>query len=318
MMKCIGMFFFLIGLLACASSEKTDYDSALSKRKPVSALQRNKASRGIAGVKQSLSLKDDHVQFVVKQMKLIIKNYKKMKTRLKTIEDRLNLLLAKNLLRQNSKRQNSKAQNSQGPPSPELERQSQAGTAGLQNSAGPASSIDKESSNDLPPSVKPSSAGEESATEPGIEKPSSLIQKKMSDEENIFQDGEGEEWGEEPLLKMPDPKSSDTQDEGRSKEALPKAPSPSSTAPSNHLLDLKRAKKLFKSRSYENAISHFQRYRDKNPEGRHYPEATFYIGQSFKQLEMPLEAEVFFKEVVQSHPDSLWALRAGKLLDDKE
>ena len=70
------------------------------------------------------------------------------------------------------------------------------------------------------------------------------------------------------------------------------------------------AKNLFKNKSYESAISKFQKYRDENPKGIHYPEATFYIGQSFKNLKMPIEAEVFFNEIIQSYPNSLWASRS--------
>ena len=76
------------------------------------------------------------------------------------------------------------------------------------------------------------------------------------------------------------------------------------------------AKSLFKKESYENAISKFQKYRDENPKGSYCPEATFYIGQSFKNLKMPIEAKVFFKEVIKSYPQSLWASRAKKILKE--
>ena len=79
---------------------------------------------------------------------------------------------------------------------------------------------------------------------------------------------------------------------------------------------LNQAKSLFQKESYENAISEFQKYRDNNPKGEHYPEATFYIGQSFKHLQMPAEAEIFFKEIVQTYPESLWAGRAKKFLEE--
>ncbi|MDE0092110.1 MAG: hypothetical protein OXN83_02355 [Oligoflexia bacterium] len=74
------------------------------------------------------------------------------------------------------------------------------------------------------------------------------------------------------------------------------------------------ARKYFEDKSYETAISEFQKYRNENPEGNYYPEATFYIGQSFEQLKMPVEAKVFFKELLHSYPQSLWAVRAKKLL----
>ena len=79
---------------------------------------------------------------------------------------------------------------------------------------------------------------------------------------------------------------------------------------------LSKAKNLFNNKSYESAISEFQKYRDENPQGPYYPEATFYIGQSFKNLKMPVEANVFFKEIVQSYPQSLWASRAKKKLKE--
>ncbi len=80
--------------------------------------------------------------------------------------------------------------------------------------------------------------------------------------------------------------------------------------------ELALAHKLFKEKEYEKAISHFQKYRDENPKGPFYLTATFYIGLSFQRLKMPIEAQVFFKEIVHSHPESIWGQKAKKLLED--
>ena len=126
-----------------------------------------------------------------------------------------------------------------------------------------------------------------------------LLDEEITDETNIFpNDGIGKN------KKLQNPK-----------KALAKISS-SKDSNKNKASDLIEAKKLFKEESYQDAISKFEKYRTENPKGRLYPEATFYIGQSFKKLKMPIEAEVFFKEIVKSHPQSLWASRAKKLLKE--
>lgn len=126
---------------------------------------------------------------------------------------------------------------------------------------------------------------------------SPLLDEEITDDTKIFPDEEEEMSLEEKYL----------QDQKNTKEEVTTGnPHPS----------LAEAKNLFKEKSYETAISKFQKYRDDNPKGVDYPEATFYIGQSFKKLKMPIEAEVFFKEIVQSYPNTLWASRAKKSLEE--
>jgi len=71
-------------------------------------------------------------------------------------------------------------------------------------------------------------------------------------------------------------------------------------------------KQLFENESYEMALAELQKYRNDNPEGRHYLEATFYIGQAFKKLKMPIEAKIFFQEIIKTNADSRWAMKVKK------
>ena len=127
---------------------------------------------------------------------------------------------------------------------------------------------------------------------------SSLLKEKVKDDMNIFQE------------------EAETKDEASNeKPSLEKR-----ELKQNHLenknSDLEKAKKLFENKSYEEAIAQFKKYRDQNPKGSHYPEATFYIGESFKNLKMLVEAKVFFEEIVKSYPQSLWSVRAKKYLKE--
>ena len=74
-------------------------------------------------------------------------------------------------------------------------------------------------------------------------------------------------------------------------------------------------KKFFKNKSYEMAVAEFQKYRNENPNGKHYLEATFYMGQAFEKLKMPVEANIFFQEIVKTSSDTLWAMKAKKEIE---
>ena len=128
----------------------------------------------------------------------------------------------------------------------------------------------------------------------------SLFQEEITDDTDIFPNEEMEE-------------NKYLQNQKKILEKIAIKNKESSQSKSSALIE---AKNLFEKESYESAISKFQKYRDENPKGSQYPEATFYIGQSFKNLKMPIEAEVFFKEIVNLHPQSLWASRAKKILKE--
>lgn len=70
------------------------------------------------------------------------------------------------------------------------------------------------------------------------------------------------------------------------------------------------AEDLFNKKEWKSAILSYQSYRDTNPKGKNYADATYKIGVSFQELKMKDEAKVFFEEVVQKYPKSPAARKA--------
>ncbi len=90
--------------------------------------------------------------------------------------------------------------------------------------------------------------------------------------------------------------SSKSSDKGNSKPSS----SQSFTQAENH----------FAQRDWRKAILSYKEYRDENPKGKSYPEATYKIGVCFQELGMDSEAQVFFDEVVSRFPNGGEAKRA--------
>ena len=74
------------------------------------------------------------------------------------------------------------------------------------------------------------------------------------------------------------------------------------------------AQDLFKQKDWQNAIIEFQKYRDKNPKGKHVSEATYKIGVCFQELAMKEDAKTFYQEVIASYPGSDEAKKAKSRL----
>lgn len=66
----------------------------------------------------------------------------------------------------------------------------------------------------------------------------------------------------------------------------------------------------FDKKEWKTAILAFQKYRDQNPKGKNFAEATYRIGVSFQELSMKDEAKTFYDEVVASFPQSDAARKA--------
>ena len=66
----------------------------------------------------------------------------------------------------------------------------------------------------------------------------------------------------------------------------------------------------FNKKEWKTAILSYQSYRDANPKGKNYSDATYKIGVSFQELKMKDEAKVFFEEVLQKFPKSPAARKA--------
>lgn len=73
----------------------------------------------------------------------------------------------------------------------------------------------------------------------------------------------------------------------------------------------------FKKKSFRQAIVSYQKYREANPKGSDYAEATYKMGLSFQELKMKDEATPFFNEVVEKFPKSKAADKAKLRLKKK-
>ena len=58
---------------------------------------------------------------------------------------------------------------------------------------------------------------------------------------------------------------------------------------------------LFAQKDWKKAILLFQKYRDENPRGKNFAEATYKIGVSFQELGMKDEAKTFYEEVIATY-----------------
>ena len=116
---------------------------------------------------------------------------------------------------------------------------------------------------------------------------------------------------EEALLKLDGQTTALTQElEGLKK---PKVPAKSETSGSGKST-MQEADEAFEAKDWKGAIVLYQKYRDRNPKGKKYAEATVRIGQCFKELGMKAEAKSFFEEVVDHHPSSAEAKKAKSFL----
>ncbi|RYG31910.1 tetratricopeptide repeat protein, partial [bacterium] len=60
----------------------------------------------------------------------------------------------------------------------------------------------------------------------------------------------------------------------------------------------------FEDKDWKKAILNFQKYRDENPKGKKFTEATYKMGVSFQELGMNDEARTFYDELVSKHASS--------------
>lgn len=70
------------------------------------------------------------------------------------------------------------------------------------------------------------------------------------------------------------------------------------------------AQSFFDKKDWKQAILSYQKYRDENPKGGKFADATYKIGVSFQELGMRDEAKTFYDEVVSKFPSSDEARRA--------
>ncbi len=85
------------------------------------------------------------------------------------------------------------------------------------------------------------------------------------------------------------------------------ATSPSSTSsPGNYV----QAEKDFANKKWKEAAVGYQKYRDLNPKGKNYADATYKIGVCFQEMGMKSEAKAFFEEAMERYPSTRTAEKA--------
>lgn len=91
-----------------------------------------------------------------------------------------------------------------------------------------------------------------------------------------------------------------------------KAPAPTSSgsARANPKAAYDEAEGLFGSKKWKEAILSYQKYRDGNPKGKLYADATYKIGVCFQELGMKDEARTFYEELKEKFPASKEAKKA--------
>ncbi len=67
----------------------------------------------------------------------------------------------------------------------------------------------------------------------------------------------------------------------------------------------------FAKKKWKEAIVNFQKYRDQNPKGKLYSDATYKIGVCFQEIGMKDEARSFLEEVTSKYPNSKEAKKAA-------
>jgi TolA-binding protein len=70
------------------------------------------------------------------------------------------------------------------------------------------------------------------------------------------------------------------------------------------------AQQSFDRKDWKKAIVGYEKYRELNPKGRRYADATYKIGVCFQELGMKSEAKSFYQEVIAKFPKSNTAKKA--------
>ena len=310
-MKFLLIVSFLF-LSACVSSPKKAYDSVRSNSPTQQTL------RGISFLNNRFESEGSNFDFVAKQMKNVVEDYKKMKNQLAQINDKLDQALNKLALYELKKVL-------PGAPKDSTPLEDQIKLR-LKNNEELFLRISKKE--DYKQLIGQLVAGDFDIDEEEKERLLTLLKAKVNpsaedsmEEIEQLEKIEEKNLEEEDLLINPDlteetdvfSSQRETAEQKKISDSWDRL-SPIPAKP-EELSFFWSGKSLFQSQAYETAISELERYRSKNPKGEFYPEATFYIGKAFNELKMPVEADIFFKELVQNHPQSLWAGKAQELLE---
>jgi TolA-binding protein len=112
---------------------------------------------------------------------------------------------------------------------------------------------------------------------------------------------------EEELKKMEAQIQALNEEVTRLKAPPPPPPEPAKSAKSVY----DSAEEHFAAKKWKEAITNFQKYREQNPKGKQFADATYKIGVCFQELGMKDEAKAFFEEVTAKHPGTKEAKKAA-------
>lgn len=93
-----------------------------------------------------------------------------------------------------------------------------------------------------------------------------------------------------------------------------KADKPAKAEAKNPNKSFEDGEALFKGGKFKEAILAYQKYRDANPKGKFYADATFKMGVCFQEVGLKDEAKVFYEEVTSKFPGSKDAKKAAQRL----
>ena len=93
-----------------------------------------------------------------------------------------------------------------------------------------------------------------------------------------------------------------------------KAPIAPPPAPKGGRADFDEGESLFAAKKFKESIVSYQQYRDGNPNGQRYAEATLKIGMAFQELGLKDESRAFYDEVTAKFPTRAEAKKARQRL----
>ncbi len=92
--------------------------------------------------------------------------------------------------------------------------------------------------------------------------------------------------------------------------SIPTVSGKTPTGKANETSYYMEAEQLFAQKEWRRAILSYQKYRDENPKGKKFADATYKIGNCFQELGKKSEAKSFYDEVVEKFPKSDSARKA--------
>ena len=317
MCRFVFYFLFIVIFSSCVSN-KPAYDT-------VKAYPKLKQSeRNIAYLKNISKIEDNNYDFISKQMQTLIRNYKRMKAHLSNIEDKLDSTLKKLEAYTYKSLLDSKTRES----SPQVKIEDEIR---IKNKANEEVILSINELDDYKYIMGELISGDYDTSEEETKRALKVLKEKLEKSQknlkiNERTTGRTHVEKEKNTLEIEEKNTKEMTDTDEREDVFDEDSLIEETITDEvNLFSEKEIKKneenkasfllgkqLFENESYEMAVSELQKYRNENPEGKDYLEATFYIGQAFKKLQMPIEAKIFFQEILKTDSNSLWAVKVKK------